>query len=107
MPVTELIGGAIGVTLLALGCTSIVAWSLRQRRSDRALLWCGAWCGLYGARLLVEQPSIGAAIGGSLRGWDYVHALVTYSINVPVGLFLEALLGRGWRGSVRWVWCAQ
>jgi phosphoserine phosphatase RsbU/P len=107
MPVTELIGGAIGVTLLALGCTSIVAWSLRQRRSDRALLWFGAWCGLYGARLLVEQPSIVAAIGGSLRGWDYVHAFVTYAINVPVGLFLEALLGRGWRGSVRWIWCAQ
>lgn len=107
MSVTELIGGAIGMTLLALGVASIVAWSLRRRRSDRALLWFGAWCGLYGARLLVEQTSIIAAVGGSLSGWNYFHAFVTYAINVPIGLFLEALIGSGWRGSVRWVWCAQ
>jgi phosphoserine phosphatase RsbU/P len=107
MSVTELLGSAIGSTLLSLGAAAIVAWSLSHRRSDRVLLWFGLWCSLYGARLLIEQPSVLEALGGSIRGWSYVHAFVTYAINIPVGLFVEALIGPGWKRSVRWVWQAQ
>jgi hypothetical protein len=106
-PVTELIGGAIGTTLLALGAASMVAWSLRRRRAERVLLFFGLWCGLYGARLIAEQSSIVEAIGGSERLWHYVVAFVTYTINVPIGWFLEGLIGVGWKGSVRRVWQIQ
>jgi hypothetical protein len=96
----------IGSTLLALGGASIVAWGRRRRHTDRVLLWFGVWCSLYGLRLLVEQPSVVQAVGGSLETWRYVHAFVTYAISVPIGLFLESLIGTGWRQSVRRVWQA-
>jgi hypothetical protein len=54
MSVTELIGGAIACTLLALGGASIVAWTLRRRSADRLMLFFGIWCCLYGIRLLGE-----------------------------------------------------
>lgn len=107
MPVTELVGGAIGTTLLALGAASIVAWSLRRRQAERVLLFFGLWCSLYGARLIAEQSTIVEAIGGSPRLWSYARAFVTYAINVPIGLFLESLIGTGWGRSVRRVWQIQ
>jgi sigma-B regulation protein RsbU (phosphoserine phosphatase) len=107
MSVTELIGGAIGFTLVGLGGASMLAWNLRRRPTDRVLFLFGLWTGLYGARLVAEQPSIAAIIGGPTPVWTYVVAFITYVINVPIGLFLEALIGPGWKQSVRRVWQAQ
>jgi sigma-B regulation protein RsbU (phosphoserine phosphatase) len=103
MSVTEVLGGAIGSTLLGLGIASIVTWSLRRPRTDRVLLAFGLCCTLYGARLVADQPSIIQAIGGSARSWSYFRAFVTYAINVPFGLFVECLIGPGWKRSVSWV----
>ena len=105
--VTELIGGAIGCTLLALGGTSLAAWSLRRRPADRALVYFGAWLCLYGGRLVAEQPFVRTTLGGSDQTWRYFLAFVTYAINVPSGLFLEGLVGPGWKQSIRRVWQAQ
>ena len=107
MSVTELVGGAIGCALLALGGTSLVAWSLRRRPSDRSLVYFGAWCCLYGVRLVAEQPFVRTTIGGSDQAWRYFLAFATYAINVPSGLFIEALVGPGWKQSIRRVWQAQ
>ena len=104
MLVTELIGGAIGCTMLALGLASVMAWTLRRPRGDRVLLWFGAWCGLYGARLVAEQAAFLVPMGGSARGWEYFRAFATYAINVPIALFIEALIGAGWWQSTRRVW---
>jgi hypothetical protein len=56
---------------------------------------------------MAQQPTIVTAIGGPGRNWEYFSAFVTYAINVPIGLFFEALIGRGWKGSVRRVWQVQ
>lgn len=104
MLVSELIGGAIGCTLLALGLASVVAWVLRRPRAERVLLWFGVWCSLYGARLIAEQHAFLAPMGGTTRGWEYFRAFVTYTINVPIALFIEALIGPGWKQSTRYVW---
>jgi sigma-B regulation protein RsbU (phosphoserine phosphatase) len=104
MLVTELIGGAIGCTMLALGLASVMAWTLRRPRGDRVLLWFGAWCGLYGARLIAEQPAFLVPMGGSARAWEFFRAFATYAINVPIALFIEALIGAGWKQSIRRVW---
>jgi hypothetical protein len=101
---TELIGGAIASALMALGGAAILAWSLHRRHFERVLLLFGIWCGLYGVRLVAEQPSIVEAVGGSERFWNYLRAFVTYGINVPIGLFVEGLVGPGWRQSVRRYW---
>ncbi len=107
MSVTELIGGAIGCTLLALGGTSLVAWSLRRRPTDRSLVYFGSWCCLYGVRLVAEQSFVRATLGGSDQAWGYFLAFVTYAINVPSGMFIEALVGPGWKQSIHRVWQAQ
>ncbi len=104
MSVTELIGGAIGCTMLALGLASVFAWTLRRPRAERVLLWFGVWCGLYGARLITEQGAFLAPIGGATRAWGYFGAFATYAINVPLALFIEALIGAGWKQSTRRVW---
>ena len=69
MSVTELIGGAIGCTLLALGGASIVAWTLRRRPANRLMLFFGIWCCLYAIRLLGQQSFVRVTIGGSPRLW--------------------------------------
>jgi sigma-B regulation protein RsbU (phosphoserine phosphatase) len=107
MSVTDLIAIAIGSMLLALGVASIFAWSLRRKTSDRLLLYFGIWCGLYGLRLLALQTSVRAAFGGSTRTWMFASAFITYIINVPGGLFIEGLVGAGWKQSIRRVWQAQ
>jgi len=107
MSFTELIGGGIGCTLVVLGAASIVAWTLRRRSSDRLMLFFGIWCCLYGARLLGQQTFVQTAVGGSPEVWKYFIAFITYTINIPTGLFFEGVLGLGWRQSIRRVWQAQ
>ncbi len=46
MSVTELIGGAIGFTLVGLGGASMLAWNLRRRPTDRVLFLFGLGTGL-------------------------------------------------------------
>lgn len=106
MSVTELVGAAIGCTLLALGAASIVAGGFR-RRTDLVLLLFGVWCSLYGARLIAEQRYLLEVVGGSAEAWSYFRAFVTYGINVPIVMFVEALIGPGWNQSVRRLWQLQ
>lgn len=106
MSAAELLGIAIGCVLLALGATAILAWALR-RSSAHLLGLFGICCALYGLRLLASEPSVCAALGISRDAARYIVAIVTYAINVPIGLFVEALIGPGWRSSVRRLWQAQ
>lgn len=99
----ELAGILIGATLLFLGCSSVLASTLRPRQGTRLLLAFGLSVGLYGARLLAEQPAVRATIGGTSSGWRYFIAIVTYVINVPLTYFVRAIIGPGWKDSVRWV----
>ncbi len=104
---TELIEIAIGCTLTALGLISIGTWGLRRRVSERLLLWFGIWCVLYGIRLIAMQSAVQGSIGGSSRVWAYLIAFITYGINAPSVLFVEALIGEGWKRSIRRVWQVQ
>jgi sigma-B regulation protein RsbU (phosphoserine phosphatase) len=104
---SELVSLAIGCTCLALGATSIAAWILRRRVAERQPLWFGIWCVLYGIRLLAAQPPIRLSLGGPTLAWSFAVAFITYSINIPTGLFFESLIGQGWKRSIRRVWQAQ
>jgi len=96
----ELAAIAIGMTLLALGCLSIGAATLRLRRSSMTLVTFGLWCAMYRARLLARQPAVRAALGGTLSQWQTFGASITYTINVPITIFFASLLGAGWRRSI-------
>jgi Stage II sporulation protein E (SpoIIE) len=107
MPLNELLGIAIGSMLTALGLASVAAWALRRRTTEPLLLLFGIWCLLYGLRLVALQGAVRMSIGGSNRTWVYFTGFVTYSINVPTALFFQALLGPGWKQSIRRVWQLQ
>jgi phosphoserine phosphatase RsbU/P len=99
----ELAGVSIGITLLALGVVASVAAMLRLRRGSTPLLTFGLWCALYGARLLALQMPVRAAIGGTPQQWAQFVALVTYTINVPITIFVVSLIGSAWRHVGRWL----
>jgi phosphoserine phosphatase RsbU/P len=107
MSVTELIGAAIANTLIAIGGTSLAAWNLHRRASDRVLVSFGLWCCLYGIRLAAEQEFIRTTLGAPMTFWVGLTSFVTYTINVPIGWFFEALFGAGWKQSIRRVWQLQ
>jgi sigma-B regulation protein RsbU (phosphoserine phosphatase) len=102
----ELAGILIGATLLALGCASLLATMLRPRGGARSLLAFGVSAGLYGARLLAEQAPVRATISPRWAGWLYLREFISYLINVPLMFFVEAIIGPGWRHSIRWVFTA-
>jgi len=104
MSPTDLIALAIGCMLIALGLGSIGAWALRRRTAERLLLLFGIWCVLYGVRLASQPPAVQTSIGLPDRAPAYINAFLTYAINVPGALFFEALLGPGWRHSIRRLW---
>ena len=93
--------------LFALGAGAILAWVLRRRSAERLLLVFGIWCVLYGLRLVLQQTSVRASLGGLPLRWSYTNAFITYAINVPGGLFFEALVGPGWKQSIRRIWQVQ
>lgn len=98
----ELAGTLIGATIFALGSVLVLASTLRLRQGAMTLLTFGLTGALYGARLLVEQAPIRATLGitpGQATGFV---AVATYAINVPLMLFVQAVIGRGWRDSIRW-----
>src|SRR5262245_11757455 len=99
----ELVAIFIGVTLLALGIVSTAGATLRPRRGSTTILMFGFWCGLYGARLLALQPAVRAALGGAPKHWALFVSVVTYTINVPITIFVASLMGMGWRHSIRWL----
>ena len=104
MSVSDLIGGAIGVLLSGLGIACLVASSLRGRRSDRILLFFGIWCALYGLRLLADTPFVVTTLGVPKRNAEYFRAFVTYTINVPIVMSVEAVIGPGWKQWIRRLW---
>jgi sigma-B regulation protein RsbU (phosphoserine phosphatase) len=99
----QLAGILIGATLLFLGFAAVLASRLGPRQGTRLLLAFGFSVGLYGARLLALQAPVRATIGETWLGWRYFVAILTYVINVPLTDFLNAVIGPGWKDSVRWV----
>ncbi|MGH9159802.1 MAG: PP2C family protein-serine/threonine phosphatase [Vicinamibacteraceae bacterium] len=104
LPMTglELVVTLTGGTFLALGSMSAFTATLRLQRGAITLLTFGLFCLLYGVRLLAEQSQVQAAIGVTKLQATWVSAWVTYAINVPFTLFLQSVIGRGWRDSMRW-----
>jgi sigma-B regulation protein RsbU (phosphoserine phosphatase) len=107
LTITELVGIAIGCMLVALGLTSMSALALRRGASRRLPLVFGLFAVLYGTRLLAQQPAVRLTLGGSPVAWGYLVAVTTYVINVPCGLFVESLVGPGWKQSIRITWVLQ
>ena len=90
----------VGILLTSLGLIVIVLACLRWKRKDLLLLSFGSFCLLWGARTnlfrFLFEPSA--------QFWEYVRWFLTYLVAVPGFIFVEQLLGRGWKSSIRRLW---
>jgi len=94
-------GLIFGILLLAVGVVTLVLFAFRRGAKDLALLAFAGFSGLYGARLLVGQATIGVATGVPEEALRTISAYITYVIVFPAFAFWERMLGRGWKSTLR------
>jgi serine phosphatase RsbU (regulator of sigma subunit) len=90
----------VGVLLACLGFIAIVLACLRWKTKDLLLLSFGVFCLFWGARTNVFPFLFNA----SPRFWEYERWFLTYLVPVPGFIFVEQILGRGWKSSIRRIW---
>ncbi len=78
--------------------------AFRRPSGDRTPLWFGVFGCLYGVRLAGQSQLIQPLFPEVL--WRYLDAFINYAIIVPGGLFIESVLGPGWRLTLRKAWQA-
>lgn len=93
----------VGSIFVLLGGTTLLALATVRRFRERSLLDFGSVCTLYGARLLIRIPAFDLLLGLKERPL-LLDALLTYLIPVPFYLYAEAILGAGWKSSIRRLW---
>lgn len=91
----------IGGLLFALGFAAFSLLVLRWKSRDRSLLFFGAFCWMYGIRMLGETELIRFLIGAPTTYWKYLVAYVTYLLPLTALLIVEHFLGAGWKSSLR------
>jgi sigma-B regulation protein RsbU (phosphoserine phosphatase) len=104
----ELLEAIVGAIILTIGALSILFFCLSRRDNaqDRTAWWFGVFVVLYGLRLMSTSALVRAVFDGRDQTWNEFAAVMTYVIPVPAGLFVEAIVGRGWRNMLRWMWQA-
>ena len=58
----QLVAIISGTIFVFIGFASCLFGAVRRHSGARIFLWLGAWSALYGARLLLESPSVAAAL---------------------------------------------
>ena len=105
IPIAELredvVDVLVGGLLVALALVSLALSSFRSKGQDRLLKLFGAFCGLYGLRMLLDMEVLVPLLGIPQRFADYVTAFITYLIQIPTLLFVLWVIGPGWKSSLR------
>ena len=101
---SELVEAIIGSLFAATGLVAAIAGLSTRPRRERAAVWFGVFCLLYGVRMGARSDLIQAVIPWPLSVFHYVDAIVTYTILIPAGLLMESLVGPGRFQIVRRVW---
>jgi sigma-B regulation protein RsbU (phosphoserine phosphatase) len=91
----------VGSVLIIVGLACIALSRVRLRGNAAALLWFGFFALLYGLRMMTAS-GLPALLGMSLITAQYASAFITYVIPVPGWQMARALLGDGWKRSLRW-----
>ena len=97
----DLLHDAVGTALMIIGLGCIAVSRLRVRGNAASLLWFGLFALLYGLRLITAS-GLPALLGFSLASAHYATSWITYVIPVPGWQMARALVGDGWKGSLRW-----
>lgn len=91
----------VGGLLVALALVSLGFSAFRSREQDRLLKLFGAFCGLYGLRMLLDTEVLVPLLGIPRGLSGYVTAVITYLIQIPGLLFTFWVFGPGWKSSIR------
>jgi serine phosphatase RsbU (regulator of sigma subunit) len=87
----------VGTFLSIVGLAAITLALFRWKPNDLSLISFGMLCFLNGARLNAVQFFFDA----TPWFWDYWTSTITYIVPVSVYVFMEQLLGKGWKSSIR------
>ena len=87
----------VGTIFSIVGLAVIMLALLRWKPNDLSLLSFGMLCFLNGVRLSAFQFFLNV----SPWFWYYWESSITYIIPVFVYFFMEQLLGKGWKSSIR------
>ena len=90
----------IGIFVTVLGLVGIALSLLRWKTKNLLLMSFGLIGILNGARSNLYPVLFDA----SPRFWEYTEWFITYLIPIPGFFFLEQLLGKGWKSSMRRLW---
>lgn len=101
---TELSEAIIASLIIAMSLVAGALAAFRRPLGDRTALWFGLFGWLYGVRLAGQSAFVQPLFPEVY--WRYLDAFVTYAIIVPGGLFIESVLGPGWRLTLRRTWQA-
>jgi hypothetical protein len=100
---TDAAGLALGVVLVVAGLLIVVLWAAARWRttSSRATqasggLWLGLFAFLYGLRLLARATTFRLYFDLSPLVWEYVAAAITYTVPLPLVLFVRTF-APAWR----------
>jgi phosphoserine phosphatase RsbU/P len=100
---TDATGLALGVVLVVAGLLIVVLWAAARWRTTslRATqasggFWLGLFAFLYGLRLLARAATFRLYFDVSPMVWEYVAAGITYTVPLPLVLFVRTF-APAWR----------
>jgi len=93
-----------GIFLSGLAVVAGALAILFRRGGDRAPLWFALSTGIYGLRLVLDTFPAELLLGIAPAPYRLTIAALTYLIPIPFALFVEELVGPGWKNSTRRVW---
>jgi hypothetical protein len=91
----------IGAFLLALGLAGAGLSILRWKSKDHVLVYFGAFCALYGIRVLGTAQIVQLLVSAAPSFWSYLSVFITYVIPLPALVLAERFIGPGWKSSIR------
>ena len=92
-----------GINMAIIGLLAVALALYRWKANDLSLISFGVFCFIYGARSGAFQYLVDAP----LVFWSYWRWFLTYLTPVPVWIFFEQFIGKGWKSSIRRLWQIQ
>lgn len=87
----DAVGIVLGLLLLTAGLVTVIYSALARRRAA-SLIWLGIFGFLYGLRLLARADSFRLAFELSSAVWEYIAAVITYTVPIPILLFIRGFV---------------
>ena len=72
-----------------------------RRGGDRTPLWFALFTGTYGVRLTLDTFPAELLLGSPSVQYHLTISALSYLVPIPFALFVEELIGPGWKNSIR------